>query len=428
MKINFAALCTKMSSLIDPWHGASGAAKELVRRGAEIAQSLPPDWLEELDAAISIANGGQEGQLDPVLLEASKRSARAELLHWANASLRNPCEPVEPLISPDMVEVAQELTRQGIPEVLMGMARSTQSTFSSIWMRTMFRLTSDPRLLEELLHISSRLISSYFDSSMRNLARIIDDERSLMEKATHVDRRYVLTRLLDGRTTDVALARRQLNYDIGMFHQAGIIWSLAPDAQLRQLEEMALAASKRQSEREPLIVLAGPATLWFWFHASSPLLPSRLDDLARQHPGIQLALGSTGKGLDGFRRSHLEALTTQRVMSSVAGDARIASFDQVHLVSLINQESSAASYFINSTLGRLCKEPAELQRSLYVFLAEGCNLTKAAAVLGTHRNTLLRRLERAESLLPFGLDEHRIQVGAALHALLWSKRETPEPR
>ncbi|MGN5820236.1 helix-turn-helix domain-containing protein [Pseudomonas aeruginosa] len=54
------------------------------------------------------------------------------------------------------------------------------------------------------------------------------------------------------------------------------------------------------------------------------------------------------------------------------------------------------------------------------FLANGCNVTQTAEALGTHRNTLLRRLERAQDLLPVRLADHRIQIAAALELVIWS--------
>jgi DNA-binding PucR family transcriptional regulator len=71
-------------------------------------------------------------------------------------------------------------------------------------------------------------------------------------------------------------------------------------------------------------------------------------------------------------------------------------------------------------LGRLATESTVLQRSLHAFLAHGCSITQTAEALGTHRNTLLRRLERAQDLLPVPLADHRIQIAAALELLIWS--------
>ncbi|MFG2825848.1 helix-turn-helix domain-containing protein [Kitasatospora sp. NPDC048365] len=55
-------------------------------------------------------------------------------------------------------------------------------------------------------------------------------------------------------------------------------------------------------------------------------------------------------------------------------------------------------------------------------IAEQCNATRAAARLFTHHNTLLRRLARAEQLLPRPLARHTIEVGTALQVFQWRGR------
>ncbi|MDT4836486.1 hypothetical protein FQZ97_701860 [compost metagenome] len=90
------------------------------------------------------------------------------------------------------------------------------------------------------------------------------------------------------------------------------------------------------------------------------------------------------------------------------------------MVSLMTQDDRAARQFVASMLGRLATESTVLQRSLHAFLANGCNITQTAEALGTHRNTLLRRLERAQDLLPVQLADHRIQIAAALELLIWN--------
>jgi DNA-binding PucR family transcriptional regulator len=53
------------------------------------------------------------------------------------------------------------------------------------------------------------------------------------------------------------------------------------------------------------------------------------------------------------------------------------------------------------------------------FVAEQCNASRAATRLYTHRNTLLRRLARAERLLPRPLAEASVDVAVALDVVRW---------
>lgn len=342
------------------------------------------------------------------------------MLHWANANLQRPGEPVEPYVSADMVDTARELARRGLSELLMNVARSTQNAAWDLWMKMAFSLTQDPVVLEEFLKVSSRSISEFIDSNMRVVTQIILEEKNAQTHDDPVDKRSLVSRLLDGRDVDAEQFGRRLGYSLAQRHHACLIWSETPDAEIRPLEDMARALAQLTGTVAPLIVFAGPATLWAWSNAAKPLDLYLLQGVARQFPKIRAAIGSAGAGMNGFRRSHLEALTTQRVMGRLAGSPAVATIDQVRMVSLMTQDARAARQFVLSTLGRLATEPTVLQHSLHAFLANGCSITQTAEVLGTHRNTLLRRLERAQDLLPVPLADHRIQIAAALELVIWS--------
>ncbi|WP_445671998.1 PucR family transcriptional regulator [Pseudomonas inefficax] len=391
-----------------------------MRKGAELAQALPPEWVERLNQ--SLFSSPEDARLleDPVILAACRRANRAELLHWANANLQRPGEPVEPYVSADMVDTARELARRGLSELLMNVARSTQNAAWDLWMKMAFSLTQDPAVLEEFLQVSSRSISEFIDSNMRVVTQIILEEKSAQAHDDPIDKRSLVSRLLDGRDVDAEQFGRRLGYSLAQRHHACLVWSETPDAEIRPLEDMARALAQLTGTVAPLIVFAGPATLWAWSNAAKPLDLNLLQDVARQFPKVRAAIGSAGAGMNGFRRSHLEALTTQRLMGRLAGSPAVATIDQVRMVSLMTQDARAARQFVLSTLGRLATEPTVLQHSLHAFLANGCNITQTAEVLGTHRNTLLRRLERAQDLLPIPLADHRIQIAAALELVIWS--------
>lgn len=391
-----------------------------MRKGAELAQALPPEWVERLNQALFSSPEDARLLEDPVILAACRRANRAELLHWANANLQRPGEPVQPYVSADMVDTARELARRGLSELLMNVARSTQNIAWELWMKMAFSLTQDPAVLEEFLEVSLRSISEFIDSNMRVVTQIILEEKSAQAHDDPVDKRGLVSRLLDGRDVDAEQFGRRLGYSLAQKHHACLVWSETPDAEIRPLEDMARALAQLTGPVAPLIVFAGPATLWVWSNAAKPLDLNRLQGVARQFPKIRAAIGSAGAGMNGFRRSHLEALTTQSLMGRLPGAPAIATIDQVRMVSLMTHDARAARQFVLSTLGRLASEPTVLQHSLHAFLANGCNVTQTAEVLGTHRNTLLRRLERAQDLLPVPFADHRIQIAAALELAIWS--------
>lgn len=417
-----------MNRPLSPWPRPCEAVRELIRKGAERAQALPPEWVERLNQALFASPEDARLLEDPVILAACRRANRAELLHWANANMQRPGEPVEPYVSADMVDTARELAHRGLSELLMNVARSTQNTAWELWMKMAFGLTQDPALLEEFLDVSSRSISEFIDSNMRVITQIILEEKQAQAHDDHVDKRSLVSRLLDGRDIDTEQFGRRLGYSLAQKHLAYLVWSETAEAQVGELQDLARALANLTGATSALIVFAGPATLWAWSCVTKPVDLLSLQSAMARFPTLRAAIGAPASGLNGFRRSHLEALTTQRLMGRLAGAPPLASIDQVRMVSLMTQDARATRQFILSTLGRLASEPMVLQQSLHAFLAQGCNVTQTAEMLGTHRNTLLRRLERAQDLLPIPFAEHRIQIAAALELLIWSTPQDESER
>lgn len=299
-----------------------------MRKGAELAQTLPPEWVERLNQALFSSPEDAKLLEDPVILAACRRANRAELLHWANANLQRPGEPVQPYVSADMVDTARELARRGLSELLMNVARSTQNTAWELWMKMAFNLTQDPRVLEEFLEVSSRSISEFIDSNMRVVTQIILEEKSAQAHDDPIDKRSLVSRLLEGRDVDTEQFGRRLGYSLFQKHYAGLVWCESPDAEIRLLEDVARTLAQLTGTAAPLIVFAGPATLWVWSHAAKPLDLNLLQGIALRFSGIRAAIGSPGTGVNGFRRSHLEALTTQRLMGRLAGAPAVATIDR----------------------------------------------------------------------------------------------------
>lgn len=123
----------------------------------------------------------------------------------------------------------------------MNVARSTQNTAWELWMKMAFGLTQDPVVLEELLDVSSRSISEFIDSNMRVITRIILEEKHAQAHDDHVDKRGLVSRLLDGRDVDAEQFARRLGYSLAQKHQAFLVWSETPEAHIRPLEDMARA-------------------------------------------------------------------------------------------------------------------------------------------------------------------------------------------
>jgi DNA-binding PucR family transcriptional regulator len=107
------------------------------------------------------------------------------------------------------------------------------------------------------------------------------------------------------------------------------------------------------------------------------------------------------------------------MMARLHSPQQIAEYTDIELVALLTADADRAAEFVTRVLGELETASPELQSAVRIFVREQCNVSRAAGKLFTHRNTLLRRLARADELLPLPLTENSLEVGVALDVLLW---------
>jgi DNA-binding PucR family transcriptional regulator len=400
------------------WTLPSARVRELIRKGAQLALTAPPEWLEDLDEATL---GGATNVItdDPTLVAAIRRTNRANLLHWATANVRAPGEMVEPNVGDATLSIARDIVRRGAGEAALDAYRTGQNAAWMRWMQLAFQLTDDVQDLRELLEVTSRSISTFIDATIRATADRMTAERAELTRGTHAERREVVSLILGGAPIGEQTASRRLGYRLDQPHRAAIVWSDEREPPLGKLEALADAFARAVGAQSPLTVIATGATLWVWATGKGDADLARIARAARGEPALRIAIGSAGEGIDGFRRSHLDALTAQRMVARIGSPRPLVSFDEVRLVSLATHDVDSAEDFVHLTLGPLESAGPELRTALLAFLREGCHASRTAKRLRTHRNTLLRRLARAEELLPRPLAEHRIDVAVALEIVQW---------
>jgi DNA-binding PucR family transcriptional regulator len=188
-------------------------------------------------------------------------------------------------------------------------------------------------------------------------------------------------------------------------------------SEIRGLERAALEAAAALAPGEPLVVPSGAASLDVWAGSYEPLDTRTLE---RYEPpeGVRVAFGRPGRGLDGFRRSHREAVQAARVASLAgSGGGAVVDYGQVELVSLLACDLPRAREFVASRLGALAApgEPTQrLRETLRVFLAMGGRSARAAKELYVHQNTVAYRIKRAEELLGRRVTEDPVELICAL--------------
>jgi DNA-binding PucR family transcriptional regulator len=409
------------------WEPPSKRVCELIQQGAKIVLDAPEELpLDELNKATLTPEYMQTVAGDPVLAEAVRRSNRSNRLHWAAANISHPGEPVQPNLGPESLTIARYLIRRGLDEsTAVDAYRIGQNVAWLAWMQIAFALTSNQDELHELLDVSARSIASFIDQTVVGIYRQLQVEREALTRGTHAEHREIVALILDGAPITRQHAENRLGYRLGQDHTAAVIWGDESNTKLSDLDRAVEAMARNADGRRPLSVLAGAATRWVWLPGADGPDLSGVAAAVSQLAGVRIALGPTAAGVDGFRRSHFDAITTQRMVVRMGSTQRVVSFADVELIALITADPERADRFIKHTLGDFESADAELHQSVLAFVHERCNASRAAARSFTHRNTLLRRLSRADELLPQPLQDSSVHVAVALEALRWRGATSP---
>src|SRR4051794_6717286 len=402
---------------MDAWEPPSPAVAELIRTRASLLLDAPEEVFAEVDAAI-LADPEHPIATDPVLAAAVRRNNRANLVHWAEANARDPGGRVPPNLGAEGLTVARDLVRRGLDADALHGYRVGQNVAWRRWMALAFELTSDPDELRELLDVTARSIFTFVDETLAGIAEQIDRERDELTRGTHAQRLEAVSLILEGAPIGVERASARLNYALDRRHTGVMGWGDTPDVGPGVLEE-ATEAVGRAARARPLTVVPSASALWVWVAGAEGPDAFAVRSALAELPTVRVALGPTLRGIAGFRRSHLDALATQRLMHRASSPPPVASYDDVQVVALATADEERADEFVARTLGELAAAPAELRETVRVYLREQSNTTRTARVLFSHRNTILARLARAEQLLPAPLPGRGLQVALALEILHW---------
>jgi DNA-binding PucR family transcriptional regulator len=140
---------------------------------------------------------------------------------------------------------------------------------------------------------------------------------------------------------------------------------------------------------------------------------------------LSLAVGQPCPGVDGFRRTHQQAVSAHSVALS-AGDqhAPLTPFVDVAPIAMLTADLESARAWVHETLGDLALDSSRkegLRETVQVFLQTGGSYLATAEKLFLHRNTAQYRVRKAEEIRGRPLRDGRLDVELALLACQWMK-------
>ena len=400
------------------WDSPSPAAAALVREAAEHVLEHTDELAGLLDAAVYSVTPDPLRE-DVTLGAEAAASNRANLVHWASSVRDQPGARVPAKLSAEVLAVARDALRRGADQMLLSSYHASQNVAWRYSMQLLFSLSSDPDVLREALDLTARSIFAFIDDTVAALHEQIERERAELTKGSHAERLEVVNLILEGAPISTDQAAARLRYDLRQRHTAAIVWTDGEIGDRRDLDRAAELLARAGGARRPLTVIPSVASVWVWVGTpdgiDSRTAAAALEPIAH----VRGALGRSGAGIDGFRRSHLDALATQRLMSTASDDLRVAGFADVELVVLAAHDPDRAGEFVTRTLGELATADPILRHTVRTYIREDFSPTRTARALYTHRNTVLNRLQRAEQLLPAPLDHRGVEVGLALEIVHW---------
>lgn len=397
----------------------SGAVEELVREVSSAALDPVHGVCAEVEAASLGPIQRRFGSL-PSLAEETAAATRENVVHWLRSIQRSPLTPVEPVLAPAVLGIARSLDQRGaVPDHWAAYSAGREALWRA-WMRIAFEVATDQETLNDALVVASTSLSRWIDETIRQVTEHLGRAGGHQGGASHELKFETVRQILDGAVLDEALAAYRLKYPLSGDHLAAVVWTDPTSPNQEALRHVTQELVTAENSQRSLVVLATSSSAWVWL-ARSDLdaeFPSTLAAVLAPFPHMRLAVGAAGAGIDGFRRSHHEAIETQRLMLR-RGEVQCASFDELSLAALASRDEQAAREFIARVLGRLGTADADLRETVRVYVRRMGNGSKTADEVYAHRNTVLHRIQRAERLLPRPLSSNGLEVAMALELQRW---------
>lgn len=281
-------------------------------------------------------------------------------------------------------------------------------------------------VFERITSVSFR----YIDWISQQVVVVYEDERDRwlanQNSARALRVREVLEAPASAPAADPEALTAALRYPIQRTHLAVVLWWPADcehDDGLGRLESVLRdLAQTVGAQGSPLFVAADRNTGWGWIPLSTAAAATAVD-LARAHLAARrgapaVAIGTPSYGVDGFRRSHRQAVRVRGVaLAAGTGGVTAAGDPGLAAAALIGENIDDAREFVSQTLGALAADTANdarLRETLRVYLHDGSSYKSAGEKLNLHFNSVKYRVGRAEERRGKPVGDDRLDVQLAL--------------
>lgn len=328
-------------------------------------------------------------------------------------------------------EYARRLAQHGVPaNALLRAYRLGQRMLIEWGYRLIDAGEPDRELALEAYHGLSEISYAYIDTISEQVMAEYQQERERWLSERSTVRADLLERLIGGDQVGVESAERSLGHRLRQRHLGLVLWSADPSAHgadLSVLEQVAVRLARLlDPDAAPLFWPKDRHTAWAWLSVGrgNAVVDSGewRTALDRIDPQVRVAMGRAAPGMEGFRVTHLEALSAQQVALVAGGRApRVTSFCEpdVRAVSLLAGDLEQTRRLVTTALGDLAvdtEQSERLRRTVQVFLAEKGSYLATAERLHLHKNTVKYRVDKAMSGRGRPISDDRFDLELALMA------------
>ena len=328
-------------------------------------------------------------------------------------------------IPPAAEEHVRRLAQRGVLTAVLRSYRIGATRFQHWCFQELARRTADATVVSAAGLFMTEVIASYIDRVSEELVSTYESEREHWLRNLSAARDGRVKALLRGERVGIDSSEAILGYRLRQHHVGVVCWMHEADpgaGALARLERATVDAAERAGcEGRPMFLPQDESCAWAWLPLGGQR--SLAAEASPASDDIRFAFGAAGAGLDGFRRTHQQALGAQAVaVAAGPSGPTVTSFHDVAPLALMANSIELTRAWVVETLGALAdddEQSARLRETLRVFLSEKGSFKATAEKLTLHKNTVQYRVRKAEDILGARLDENRLQIELALLACRW---------
>jgi DNA-binding PucR family transcriptional regulator len=342
--------------------------------------------------------------------------------------------PVERVEAPTTaLEHARRIAQQGVPlNVLIRMYRLGQRRFTRLVLSELQNIDIAPQARITVVERITETLFAYVDWMSQQIIEVYEEEREGWLETRNSMRAVRVREVLTGRKpVDIDSAVKTIGYPLRWHHVALILWYPAASGDAGEFSRMQRFVRELGISAQagaPLFIAADRSTGWAWLPYQSP--PTEVVAAVRNFTtqfddSPSVAIGSPAAGVEGFRRSHVQAeavrwvvLARKDIKPTVVAD----SDPGLAAAALVGGKVEQARDWVAEVLGGLATNTdndARLRETLRVFLGCGSSNRLAAEELVLHYNTVKYRVGRALARRGRSITNDRFDIELALLLCHW---------